>query len=722
MFFITIFLIYIYLKRYYSICDNSWSYDRINQENLPLDQYYFNDEIHDYYGDDVDVYVLDTGVNINHPSFSKTPIKLNLFNNMQNGDDLDGHGTFVMSIINKISKNTNIYSVRIHNCGTSYCSASEAHTNIIYALNYIKNLNPTNKFVINLSQLINTEIKNKLNELINIGGIVVLGAGNDNQNQCLAPKFAELNKDASYIVGSINTNDYMSYFSNYGSCVNIYAPGENILAANYLNNDCNYWSGTSFAAPHISGALSYLWSNNNDKTNIEIKNLLDSKSLNDKINFDNNIVTRTITIKKSGGSFILNYNQEIFNFPNNWKVVFYNRERTDEIIKIRTNDPNFEDQIIGPRQSYTYNLLDSSLTQITFYLYQVINGNNVYLSNYVIVNVDNSVYENKILYIGGDDQSSVTPSPTITTTHSPIIVEYTNVVPYSENCNLIQNDKLCAVFGYENLSGGRYSIDYGYNNKFAHIDNAGQPKLFENGEYRNHFCVEFPDGINTLSWTLRSPEVNTVTGSSSNPMCVTETPSPTTTSPPVTTTTPSPTVNPTTPTTTTSPPVTTITPSPTVNPTISPTSTTTSSPLVNTTTPSPTVNPTISPTSTTTSSPPVNTTTPSPTVNPTISPTSTTTPSPTTTSPPVTTTTPSPTVNPTTSPTSTITPSPTTTTSPPVTTTTPSPNVNPTISPTPSPTPEKLPFNKEILIILDITLPISIFLSFICYGIIIFYI
>jgi subtilisin family serine protease len=210
--------------------------------------------------------VVDTGILESHPDLkskiSTTFSKNFSTNNRARWNDDNGHGTHVAGIIgaqdNTIgivgtAPNVNLIAIKVLNR-----NGSGSNSNIISGLNYIaqwKTANPTLKGIVNMSlgggifQPLDTVVSNLIN---NYGVSVVVAAGNESQNavNTSPARVAEAITVGAYTTG----NNILASFSNFGSGVDLQAPGVNIRSC-WMNNGYRVLSGTSMAAPMVAGAV-----------------------------------------------------------------------------------------------------------------------------------------------------------------------------------------------------------------------------------------------------------------------------------------------------------------------------------------------------------------------------------------------------------------------------------------------------------------------------------
>jgi subtilisin family serine protease len=211
--------------------------------------------------------VVDTGILASHPELkskiSTTYSKNYTTSNRAKWNDDNGHGTHCAGIIgaqdNTIgmvgtAPNVNLIAVKVLNR-----SASGSNSNVIAGLNYVaqwKTANPSLKGVVSMSLGSNgadTPLDTAVRNLINNYGVpVVVSAGNDTVD---AVNTSPARVEEAITVGAYDDrNNNFAYFSNYGSVVDILAPGLDIRSC-WLNNGYNFESGTSMAAPMVAGAI-----------------------------------------------------------------------------------------------------------------------------------------------------------------------------------------------------------------------------------------------------------------------------------------------------------------------------------------------------------------------------------------------------------------------------------------------------------------------------------
>nr|BDC16636.1 S8 family peptidase [Sicyoidochytrium minutum DNA virus] len=210
-------------------------------------------------GEDVSIYVIDTGVRADHESFTGRVAEG--FDTYSSGGgpgnyDCNGHGTHVASIAAGVgfglADKAKIIPVRALGCG-----GSGPTSGVVDALEqvYADKSVPGNKKVVNLS--VNggrsTFMERAIEKLRSDGTVVVAAAGNANQDAC---RYAPGGYKGCVTVAATDRNNWKSGFSNWGSCVDINAPGSAIVGASILKpNGYEYRSGTSMATPYVAGVF-----------------------------------------------------------------------------------------------------------------------------------------------------------------------------------------------------------------------------------------------------------------------------------------------------------------------------------------------------------------------------------------------------------------------------------------------------------------------------------
>ena len=221
-----------------------WGLDRIDQRALPLSRTYS----YTRNGAGVTAYVIDTGLQANHPDFGGRAANVyDAFGG--SGNDCHGHGTHVGGTIGGatwgVAKGVALRGMRVLGC-----TGSGSTSGIISALNWLRT-NAVRPAVANMSLGggRSSSLNTAANSLANSGVFLAVAAGNESQNACnVSPASAA----SAYTTAASDRNDVRASFSNYGSCVDGYAPGVSIKSA-WLSSGTRTISGTSMATPHVAG-------------------------------------------------------------------------------------------------------------------------------------------------------------------------------------------------------------------------------------------------------------------------------------------------------------------------------------------------------------------------------------------------------------------------------------------------------------------------------------
>jgi len=226
-------------------------------------------------GNGVDVYVIDTGIRVTHDEFkisgggSRAVWGYNAVSGSTN-TDLNGHGTHVAStaVGNNygFAKKAIVYAVKVLGDNGSGTNAGVI-AGVQWAADRAKSSGRPSVGNMSLGGSISAALDNAVNAAISGGFLMAVAAGNDNINACLA---SPARASSAITVGSTqlsasgtNQIDARSSFSNFGSCVNIFAPGSAILGAWYDCDSCTRTiSGTSMASPHVCGIIADILTEN----------------------------------------------------------------------------------------------------------------------------------------------------------------------------------------------------------------------------------------------------------------------------------------------------------------------------------------------------------------------------------------------------------------------------------------------------------------------------
>lgn len=311
----------------------NWGLDRLYEKDLNINCKKINNYV---FNDDIYTYVLDTGIDTKHFLLKNVEWGTNCISNdnkcgIGNGvkNDDNGHGTHVAGIISGLGtgvlQNSKVISVKVLNK-----DGNGSLFDVFKGLNWVKEHIKKNnkKGIINLSLgSIGTDLFSEIIEdLYNDNILIVSAAGNENIDSCLT---SPASAPKSITVASSNKYDNLSSFSNYGDCVDIIAPGENIMSSSN-DNGMSIASGTSMSAPHVVGTLALIWSYNLHLNNKEVEEYLFNivsknkiKNLNkntinnllySKIHYSKNLKYYTYFIYMEGIKFTHTYFLNIYLF------------------------------------------------------------------------------------------------------------------------------------------------------------------------------------------------------------------------------------------------------------------------------------------------------------------------------------------------------------------------------------------------------------------------
>jgi subtilisin family serine protease len=227
-----------------------WGLDRIDQTNLPLNnQYVFNT-----LASNVAAYIIDSGILNTHPEFGGRAASVyDAFGGT--GVDCHGHGTGVAGVVGAktygVAKGIKLLGVRVLDC-----SGSGTIAGLIGGINFVASSHPPMSVAnISLSLPLSSAVNTAVSNLFASGVYVAVAAGNNSASAC------NYSPGAVAAITTVTASDQFDNhvpFSNFGSCVDLYAPGRNIPTVG-LTSTPVLASGTSIAAPHVTGTAALVW-------------------------------------------------------------------------------------------------------------------------------------------------------------------------------------------------------------------------------------------------------------------------------------------------------------------------------------------------------------------------------------------------------------------------------------------------------------------------------
>ncbi|MPY63096.1 S8 family peptidase [Streptomyces spongiae] len=250
----------------------TWGLDRIDQADLPLDSAY---TYPDSAGSGVTAYIIDTGVRITHTDFGgRASYGYDAVDDDSTADDGNGHGTHVAGTVASatygVAKASDIVAVRVLDD-----DGSGTTDGVVAGIDWVTE-NARFPAVANMSlggsadSVLDAAVANS----VAAGVTYAVAAGNDNAN---ASSYSPARVASAITVGSSTSADARSSFSNYGSSLDLFAPGSSITSTyNTSNSATSTLSGTSMASPHVAGAAAVYLGENPGATPAQVSSALTS--------------------------------------------------------------------------------------------------------------------------------------------------------------------------------------------------------------------------------------------------------------------------------------------------------------------------------------------------------------------------------------------------------------------------------------------------------------
>ena len=265
----------------------TWGLDRIDQHNLPLDNRY----TYTADGAGVHAYDIDSGVRFTHNDFknpngtSRLSFGTDTVGDGQNGNDCQGHGTHTAGTIGSntwgVAKRVQIVVVRVLDCSGSGSSAGITAGLDWIVANAIKPA-VANMSIGSMSGITDAAIDAGVNRVYNSGITISVAAGNGVGNGVAATNACNSSPSDvpnAITVSATDNTDTKPVWANFGKCVDLFAPGLNVMSTYNTSDDASALdSGTSMAAPHVTGAAAAWLSSHTTATPAQVTNALVSNT------------------------------------------------------------------------------------------------------------------------------------------------------------------------------------------------------------------------------------------------------------------------------------------------------------------------------------------------------------------------------------------------------------------------------------------------------------
>ena len=256
----------------------TWGIDRIDQRSRPLDGTY----VYGADGSGVTAYIIDTGILTSHNEFGgRAKDGFSAINDGRGSSDCHGHGTHVAGTVGGstygVAQGVALVAVRVLGC-----QGSGTTSGVIAGVDWVTQNHAANAVAnMSLGGSFSSALNNAVATSVAAGVTYAVAAGNENTDACDRSPASTL---TAITVASTTSSDAKSSFSNWGTCVDINAPGSSITSAYFTSNTATAtMSGTSMASPHVAGAAALYLSANQGASPSTIGSALVTNATNNVI-------------------------------------------------------------------------------------------------------------------------------------------------------------------------------------------------------------------------------------------------------------------------------------------------------------------------------------------------------------------------------------------------------------------------------------------------------